>query len=132
VIVVDTNLVAYLLINGPHTTLAERVFEYDPEWGAPLLLQSEFRNVLARRVRAGESPLESAFAAARAAELLVEEREFQPAGEHVLRLAEVSGCSAYDCEFVAVARDLGVPLVTFDREVIRAFPNVALHPADVG
>jgi predicted nucleic acid-binding protein len=131
VIVVDTNLVAYLLITGPHTALVERVFEHDPEWGAPLLLQSEFRNVLARRVRAGESPLESAFAAARAAELLVEEREFQPAGEHVLRLAEASGCSAYDCEFVAVARDLGVPLVTFDREVIQAFPNVALHPADV-
>jgi predicted nucleic acid-binding protein len=35
-------------------------------------------------------------------------------------------CSAYDCEFVALVQDIGVPLVTVDRQVLRAFPNVAI------
>jgi predicted nucleic acid-binding protein len=46
----------------------------------------------------------------------------------VLTLATRSRCSAYDCEFVAVAQDLGVPLVTTDRQVLRAFPSVAVRP----
>jgi predicted nucleic acid-binding protein len=44
----------------------------------------------------------------------------------VLHLAKESGCSAYDCEFVSLAMDLGIPLVTADRQVLRAFPNVAM------
>lgn len=32
-------------------------------------------------------------------------------------------CSAYDCEFVWLARDLRLPLVTADRKVLDAFPD---------
>jgi hypothetical protein len=35
-------------------------------------------------------------------------------------------CSAYDCEFVALARDLDVPLITIDKQVIDRFPQVAV------
>jgi predicted nucleic acid-binding protein len=48
---------------------------------------------------------------------------------HVLSLAAQSGCSAYDCEFVALAQDLRVPLVTTDRQILKAFPTVAVSPA---
>jgi predicted nucleic acid-binding protein len=126
VIVADTNLVAYLVIAGSNTRVAERVFEADADWGAPLLWRSEFRNVLARKVRDADFELPAALETWRLAETLFDEREFQPNGEHVLRLAAASGCTAYDCEFVAVARDLGVPLVTFDREVVRRFPGTAM------
>jgi hypothetical protein len=44
----------------------------------------------------------------------------------VLRLAATSRLSAYDCEFVALAQSLAVPLVTEDRAVLKAFPNVAI------
>ena len=39
------------------------------------------------------------------------------------------GCSAYDCEFVALALDLKVPLVTSDKKVLKAFKGtaIALH-----
>lgn len=111
---------------GEHTAVAEAIYERDPGWVAPLLWRSEFRNVLARGVREGSAELEDALAAVRLAEQLLEDRELQPAGEHVLRLAAASRCTAYDCEFVAVARDLGIPLVTFDREILRRFPEDAV------
>jgi predicted nucleic acid-binding protein len=37
-----------------------------------------------------------------------------------------SACSAYDCEFVALARAQRVPLLTTDRQLLREFPNVAI------
>ena len=46
-IVVDTNIVAYLYLPGEHTAAVERLLERDPEWAAPILWRSEFRNILA-------------------------------------------------------------------------------------
>ena len=125
-IVVDTNIVAYLLMDGAPTADAEAVFERDPAWCAPLLWRSEFQNVLARRVQTGQTSLDASVEALAAATQLFEDREFRPGGDHVLRLAADSGCSAYDCEFVAVARDLAIPLVTLDRAILRAFPDIAV------
>ncbi len=45
--------------------------------------------------------------------------------ERVLRLVESSRCSAYDCEFVSVAQQLGVPLITADWALLKAFPALA-------
>ena len=44
----------------------------------------------------------------------------------VLNLVAKSTCSAYDCEFVALAQDLGIPLVTMDKQIIRQFSEIAL------
>jgi predicted nucleic acid-binding protein len=46
--------------------------------------------------------------------------------EKVLELAGESGCTAYDCEFVALAQELGVALVTTDKQVLKAFPKIAV------
>ncbi len=59
------------------------------------------------------------------AEVLLSAQDQPVTSEQVLRLAHSSRCSAYDCEFVAAAQQPGVPLVTEDRAVLAAFPDVA-------
>ena len=120
-IVADTNLIAYLLVRGQHTGEAEAVYHKDPQWGAPLLWRSEFRNVLVFYLRRRLIRLEEALDTMEQAEWLMRGQEFEVESSRVLRLAATSGCSAYDCEFVALARDLGVPLVTSDRGLIAKF-----------
>ena len=56
--------------------------------------------------------------------------EFTPDLRLVLDLASRSACTTYDCEFVAVASEHGVPLVTADQQLPRAFPAIAISPAE--
>jgi predicted nucleic acid-binding protein len=126
VIVVDTNALVHLLLGGEHTGAARRAFRDDPHWAAPLLWRSEFRNVLAVLMRQRRLELAAALDAAGEAERLMRGREYAVEARSVLELASASRCSAYDCEFVALARDLGVPLLTSDAAVRRAFPRIAV------
>lgn len=129
-IVVDTNVVAYLWLPGDLTAVAEAALRADPEWAAPLLWRSEFRSVLTGATRARRLSLDRATAIASAAEEQFRGREFAVESADVLALSSASGCSAYDCEFVALARDLSVPLVTNDQQVLQAFPEIAVALPD--
>ena len=44
----------------------------------------------------------------------------------LLKLSQLSGYSAYDCEFVNLAQDLNTTLVTMDRKILKIFPETAL------
>ena len=125
-IVADTNLIAYLLIKGPHTTEAESVYDKDAEWAAPVLWRSEFRNVLITALRHTRLSLDEALDLMGQAERLMGDHERQIVSSRVLRLAAASGCSAYDCEFAALAQDLAVPLVTSDSTLIAKFKPIAV------
>lgn len=124
-IVVDTNVIAYLLLPGVATRAAEQLVRQDAEWSAPLLWRSEFRNVLAGYLRRRLLDLETAIRIADGAAELLRGREFAVGSAEVLEAVAASSCSAYDCEFVVLARELGVPLVTTDRRILRDFPLVA-------
>lgn len=123
-IVVDTNVIAYLLLPTPDTDLAEGLLRQDPEWCAPLLWRSELRNVLALYLRKRAIDLSSALRLQEEAESLLWDREFQVPSVEVLELVAASPCSAYECEFIALAKDLEVPMVTSDRKVLNAFPDI--------
>jgi predicted nucleic acid-binding protein len=124
-IVVDTNVIAYLWLGGPHAGHAEQLLQKDPAWTAPLLWRSELRSILAGCLRHRQLSLAAAREIATSAEGQLKEREFAVAPSDVLRLVASSNCSAYDCEFVALAEALGVPLVTNDGQVLEEFPSIA-------
>lgn len=124
-IVVDTNLLVYFYLRSEASGLADKAFLKDPDWIAPLLWRSEFLNVLTACLRKGIVNLEVAVEIAGEAELLLEGGEFSVGSLAVLKLAAQSRCSAYDCEFVALARELNVPLVTADRQILSDFPDTA-------
>ena len=125
-IVVDTNMVAYLLLGGEKTPEARLAFSTEPIWAAPILWRSEFRNVLAVFLRRRKLSLPDALEVMQEAETLFRGAEYNVDSGQVLKLASGSSCSAYDCEFVVLAQQLGVPLLTSDAQILKAFPQTAM------
>lgn len=125
-IIVDTNIITYLFIEGENTVKAENALKKDSEWAAPILWRSEFRNVLSFYMRHQNLELDKAIKIMNEATHLMNKNEYNVISLDVLQLAESSGCSAYDCEFVALAKDLGISLVTLDKKVLKAFPQYTI------
>ena len=125
-IVVDSNVVTYLYPPGDYTAAAEALVEQDSEWAAPLLWRSEFRNILAGYLRRKTLTVEQVCGLQREAEDLLVDSEFEVDSDAVLELVRDSGCSAYDCEFVALAVRLDAKLVTVDKKLLKAFPERAV------
>jgi predicted nucleic acid-binding protein len=124
-IVVDTNVLAYLYLPTDHTARAEILLRKEPEWAAPVLWRSEFRNILAGYMRRKTLTLDEARAIQAEAEGLMAGNEHDVDSGRVLELVRESDCTAYDCEYVALAMNLGVKLVTMDAGLLKAFPRHA-------
>ena len=103
-IVVDTNIICYRWLASSHSEAADKAWLKDPEWIAPLLWRSEFRNALAGALRKNILSLDAAIEILSKAELQFAGREFLVASPGVMQSVADSCCSAYDCEFVAIAR----------------------------
>jgi predicted nucleic acid-binding protein len=125
-IVVDTNIIAYLYLPTDLTGHAERLVQFDPEWAVPILWRSEFRNVLALYLRKGQISFVEALRIQEEAESFLKDREYISVSQDVLSLVNGSSCSAYDCEFVALAQSYAVKLVTMDRKILADFPDTAI------
>jgi predicted nucleic acid-binding protein len=125
-IVADTNLIAYFSIHTEHSALAEAVCAVDSIWAAPLLWRSEYRATLLKYIRHAGMNFEAAISSLRLAEETVAGREYAVEARKVLELAYRTQCSAYDCEYVALAQELDVPLVTADKQLVAAFPKIAV------
>ena len=129
-IVVDVNVLAYLLIPGKFTESAEKWLKDSDQWAAPRLWRSEFRNVLATYIRADLISLADASALYQRAALIIGAEEYEVEAMDVLRLSKESGCSAYDCEYIALAEFLGLKLLTADAKLRKAFPQRTLALSD--
>lgn len=125
-IVVDTNIVAYLYLPTAYTAQAEALLQKEPDWAAPVLWRSEFTNILAGYLRRKTLSFEDAKAVQAEAESLLAGNEYDVSSDRVLELVRDSDCSAYDCEFVALALQLDVMLVTMDAKLPKAFPSRAV------
>ncbi len=127
-IVADTNLIAYLLIPGDSSELSAQVLRKDSEWIAPLLWRSEFRNVLALYMRNEGMDMRQANATMAKAEELLNNREYAVSSEIVLQFVMGTKLSAYDAEFVALAAEMNIKLITFDQEILSELAQVAVSP----
>lgn len=130
-IVADSNIIAYLYLPSDYTGLAERLLEKDPYWVAPVLWRSELRKVLAAYLRKKMLNFHQTYAIQKEAEDLLRDREFELESSDVLRLVASSDCSAYDCEFVALAQRLNCKLVTMDKKILANFPDIAQSLTDL-
>jgi predicted nucleic acid-binding protein len=121
VIVVDTNVVAYLLIEGDRTAQAQALYGRDPDWRSEGFLLVEFCNLLATYVRTGRLDGDAAADLLGSAERTLTGIVNLPHAR-ALALAAEFGVSAYDARFLCVARQLGTKLVTEDARLLRAAP----------
>jgi predicted nucleic acid-binding protein len=126
VIVADTNLISYLLIEGEQTNSARRVWEIDPHWKMPPLWRSEFLSVLATTARVGIIEETQAISLWRNAVSIFSRCEQEPDGEQVLCFALKYKISAYDAQFIVLAYDLSIPLVTADKKLRHACPDLTV------
>ena len=127
-IVVDTNLIVHFFVKGDNSESAGKILVMDPGWSAPFLWRSEFRNTLVKCVRGELIEWSDAFRIMTEAESLMAGNEYAVVSGDVLGLAASSACSAYDAEFVVLARELGIPLVTMDKQLLESFPETAVSP----
>ena len=129
-IVADANLLAYLVMPGERTVEAEAVLAKDPTWVMPVLWRSALRSVVHKYIMRGDLTVAQAVALLGQGHDVIGGREGDVDSRDVLELASHSKCTTYDCEYVALANALGVPLVTTDRAVLKAFPKRAMTPAE--
>jgi predicted nucleic acid-binding protein len=125
-IVVDNDVISYFWLEAGRTDAARAARRRDSDWHAPRLWQSEFRNVLYQHMQHRGLSLPDALRLAEVAEEDLEEATYSVASADVLRLSDETGHPAYDCEYVALARELGVTLVTGDETVADRFPETAV------
>ena len=136
-IVVDTNVMTHLLVGGESGADAAMLFEQDPEWAAPIILMSELRNVLLGLVRVTKKGVralidrgalisDQAKAMSDDAAVILGNRIATVTSPQVFDIALECGLTAYDAEFVALARTLGVPLATLDSAILQGATDVAV------
>jgi len=130
VIVADANLVVHLVWPSDQTPAADAVWSRDPVWVAPPLYLAELRSAVGVAVRQRTLAVDVAVAMIERAQSMMHDAARPVSSRTVLELSRDTGCSTYDCEYVALATALGVRLVTSERGVLRAFPKVAISPAD--
>jgi predicted nucleic acid-binding protein len=129
-IVADTNTIVYFWFTGTYTKFAQNLLKADSDWIAPFLWRSEFRNVLAGYIRKELISLEIANELILSAEDQFKNKEYLVTSDLILDLVASSNCSAYDCEYVALAKEFNINLVTSDKKILKEFPDIAIPLTD--
>lgn len=127
-VVVDTNVLAALMLPSVSSSDLDDDLRRDQDWRVPPLWRSEFRHVLLKHVRKELLPPDLAIALWNKALERLELCEQPVRGDKILDLAIRFGCSSYDAEYVVLAKELNCPLLTFDRKLLKLFPEVAVKP----
>jgi predicted nucleic acid-binding protein len=129
-LIVDANVVAYLLVEGDKTAQARELWAVDDDWRAPRLLFYELANVFRRLVEQRALTLETALVGLASAAELVRTLDREPPVSRILEIATKLRLSAYDACYLAAAEAVGAPLVTEDARLLRAAPKITRSLAE--
>lgn len=121
-VLVDTNVLVYLLIEGDRTSTAQELYARDSDWRSEAFIMVEFSNVLATYVRS------KALTRERSTKLLGKALALAPMLTSVMHAQALEaamrfGISAYDARFIALAEQMRVKLVTEDIKLQDAVPS---------
>jgi predicted nucleic acid-binding protein len=130
VLLVDTNVVAYLLIDGDHTEAAQELRRRDPDWRSEAFLLVEFTNVLASSIANKRMSNPVAADILSEAITLLDGKLVRIGHALVLSIAVRYRVTAYDGRFLAVAHQLGTRLVTEDTKLRSAAPALTQSLAE--
>ena len=132
-VVVDTNVVAYLLLGTEgFVNEAKACFDAVSNPVAPAHWEAELTNVVWMAVRSGILPPEEGpLRLSLAKRLGVESIATATLCQGALLRSVASGVAVYDTLFVELAARMRCPLVTFDKGVLKAFPDLAIRPRDL-
>jgi predicted nucleic acid-binding protein len=131
VVLVDTNVLAYLMLEGDRTSAAQELFERDADWRSEAFIMVEFSNVLTTYVRTKVLSRDQGLKLLAGAEKLVPVLT-SVQNARALEVATQFGISAYDARFVALAIQMKVKLVTEDAKLRAAVPSWTVSLADAG
>ena len=130
-VLVDTNVLAYLMLEGDRTSAAQELFERDADWRSEAVIMVEFSNVLTTYVRTKVLSRDQGLKLLAGAEKLVPVLT-SVQNARALEVATQFGISAYDARFVALAIQMKVKLVTEDAKLRAAVPSWTVSLADAG
>lgn len=129
--VVDTNVVAYLLLGTEQYVDEARTFMATLDAAlAPALWEAELANVLWMAIRNKILTVEEATSRLALADSLgIHAVPNRTLWQGALVRAHQAGVAVYDTLFVELAAREQLPLATFDAALLRTFPNIAARPA---
>ena len=132
-VVVDTNVIAYLLIGEPELAdEASNFWERTTAILAPSSWKAELANAVWVLVRQSARSEEAGLACLQEAGLLrIESVDPQELWEEAYRRALRANHPVYDTLFVELAVRESVPLATFDKAVLKKFSDVAKRPNEL-
>lgn len=128
-VLVDTNIIAYLMIRGDRTAAAQQLYERDSDWCSEAFVMVEWSNVIATYVRT------RALTQAQGTKLLAESQAHlstlhSVVNTQALNSAMQFGISAYDARFISLAKQLKMKLVTEDVKLRVAVPALTMSLDD--
>ena len=123
-IVVDVNIVVYLLTDCPQRGRAIKLFEEDPDWRMPDSWRHKFLNVVVTLTHNQVVTVDNALELWRNGLGLFGSLDHTPDQELAIKIAVEHGISGYDAQYVAMAAELGTQLFTEDRRLRRRFPDL--------
>ncbi len=125
-IVTDVNTIVYLLTDSPKRESAVLLRKIDGDWRLPALWKHEMLNVIATLTRGKQIEVPDSYILWNKAINMFSPKEHNPNLVNALTLALEKNISAYDAQYITLAKELGVYCVTEDTRLLKKFPDLAI------